>query len=193
MTDDRQTQRDRSNRGEPDGPSARPTANDSAEGADQADMAEMTSQMQSMEEELGQMKDRALRVQAELENYRKRVAREAEEQRRYADMGLLREILPVLDNMERAIEAAEKSGEAPGLLEGFRMVVTQLTGVLERHHCTPIEALNRPFDPNLHEAISQMPSNDHPPNTVMHVVQTGYVLHDRVVRPSQVIVSAPAT
>jgi molecular chaperone GrpE len=162
------------------------------EAAGQTEVVEMTGQMQQLEEELGQMKDRALRLQAELENYRKRVSREMADQRRYADMSLLRELLPVLDNMQRAIEAAEKSNESPGLLEGFKMVAQQLEGVLERHHCTPIKALHEPFDPNLHEAISQQPTNDYPPNTVVFVASPGYLLHDRVVRPSQVIVSAPS-
>jgi molecular chaperone GrpE len=152
-------------------------------------VAEMSSQIRALEEELGQMKDRALRVQAELENYQKRVARDMAEQRRYADLPLIRELLPVLDNMLRALEAAEKSGEAPGLLEGFKMVVQQLEGVLERHHCTPIQALHEAFDPNLHEALTQQPSAEYPPNTVVFVASTGYRLHDRVVRPSQVIVS----
>lgn len=202
MTNDNQTRNDGFGGASQDPAEARSTQNANAEGpetvgqemsadADQVEVAEMASQIHGLEEELGQMKDRALRVQAELENYRKRVARESADQRRYADLPLLREILPVLDNMQRAIEAAEKSGEAPGLLEGFKMVVQQFQTVLERHHCTAIKALHEPFDPNLHEAISQQPTADYAPNTVVYVVQTGYLLHDRVVRPSQVIVSAP--
>ena len=159
------------------------------EAAEQAAVAEMNSQIQSLEDELGQMKDRALRLQAELENYQKRVSRDMADQRRYAEIALMRDLLPVLDNMLRAIEAAEKSGEAPGLLEGFRMVVQQLESVLQQHHCTPIAALHEPFDPNLHAAIYQQPTADFPPNTVVMVASQGYRLHDRVVRPSQVIVS----
>lgn len=159
------------------------------EAAEQAAVAEMNSQIQSLEDELGQMKDRALRLQAEMDNYQKRVSRDMADQRRYAEMGLIRDLLPVLDNMLRAIEAAEKSGEAPGLLEGFKMVVQQLEGVLENHHCTRIKALHEPFDPNLHAAISQQPIAEFPPNTVVLVASEGYRLHDRVVRPSQVIVS----
>lgn len=140
--------------------------------------------------ELDEAKDRGLRVQAELENYRKRVARQMEEERRYAHMPLIRDLLPVWDNMGRAIEAAEKAHETASLLEGFKMVAGQLEDVLQRHHCTRIEALEEPFDPNLHEAIFQQPSDEHPANTVLQVTQTGFCLHDRVVRPSQVIVSA---
>jgi len=140
--------------------------------------------------ELADAKDRALRSQAELENYRKRVARQSEEDRRYAEMRLIRDLLPVWDNMGRAIEAAEKANEADSLLEGFKMVIRLLEEVLTGHHCIRIEALDEPFDPHLHEAISQQPSENHAPGTVSHVTQTGFLLHDRVVRPSQVVVSS---
>jgi molecular chaperone GrpE len=139
--------------------------------------------------ELEQAKDRALRLQADLDNYRKRASRELEDRLKYADMGILRELLPVVDNIQRAVEHAENSSDQASLLEGFRMVGNQLQSVLEKHHCKKIEALNTPFDPNLHHAISQMPSADQPVNTVLMVTQDGYLLHDRVVRPSQVIVS----
>jgi molecular chaperone GrpE len=102
----------------------------------------------------------------------------------------LRDLLPIWDNMGRAVEAAEKAGEADALLEGFKMVYTQLTGVFEQYHCVKIDPAGEPFDPNLHEAISQMPSADHPSGTVLHVVQVGFQLHERVVRPCQVVVSA---
>ncbi|MGD0518882.1 MAG: nucleotide exchange factor GrpE [Thermoguttaceae bacterium] len=143
--------------------------------------------------ELDQAKERILRCQAELDNYRKRAAREMDEHRRYANIGLIRDLLPVLDNVERAIRAAEKSADGSGLLEGVKLVAQQLQGVLERHHCVKIEALGLPFDPHLHHAILQQPSDEHPANTVIMVTQDGYQLHDRVVRPSQVIVSANDT
>lgn len=143
--------------------------------------------------DLDEARDRLLRAQAELDNYRKRARRELEEERRYATLPLLGELLPVLDNVGRAIQAAEKNSEAGGLIEGVKLVAQQLEGVLGRHHCTRIEALHQPFDPHLHQAILQQPSADHPPGTVLHVAQEGYQVHDRVLRPSQVIVStAPA-
>jgi len=156
------------------------------EGPLEVDLAGGREQLQA---ELKEAKDQALRCWAELENYRKRAARQMELERRYANLPLIRDVLPVLDNMHRAIEAAEKTQDAASLLEGFRMVAGQLREVLERHHCTEVPALHKPFDPNLHEAVSQQPSDEHPANTVTHVVQTGFQLHDRVVRPSQVIVS----
>lgn len=148
------------------------------------------SQIDGLRAELEEAKDRALRAQAELENYRKRVARQMEEERRYANVPLIRDLLPVWDNIGRAIEAAEKAHETASLLEGFKMVAGQLEGVLARHRCTRIEALDEPFDPNLHEAISQQPSDSHAAGTVLMVTQVGFRLHDRVVRPSQVVVSA---
>lgn len=145
----------------------------------------------ALNEELAAAKDRALRSQAELDNYRKRMRKEMEDERRYAQLPLLGDLLPVLDNVQRAIQAAEKLPDASGLLAGFKMVAQQLESVLSRHHCTRIDALHKPFDPHLHAAIMQQPSNEYPPNTVVQVAQEGYQLHDRVLRPAQVIVSAP--
>jgi molecular chaperone GrpE len=139
--------------------------------------------------ELEAAQDHALRCHAELENYRKRATREAEERLRYANLGLLRDLLPALDNVERAIAAAGENADVNALLEGFRMVHRQLEDVLRRHHCRRIEAHHMPFDPNLHHAVMQQPSDEYPENTVLMVTQQGYQLHDRVVRPSQVIVS----
>lgn len=151
--------------------------------------AEAPADVAKLQEELQAAKDRELRCHAELDNFRKRSARESQENLRYANMGLLRDLLPVIDNIDRAITAADKNADASALLEGFKMVRQQLDEVLVRHHCTPIEALHQPFDPNLHHAIMQQPSDEHPANTVLMVTQNGYQLHDRVVRPSQVIVS----
>ena len=142
-----------------------------------------------LQAELDAAKERELRCHAELDNYRKRAARELEERLRYANLGLLRDLMPVVDNVQRAIQAAGQNADAAALLEGFKMVNQQLDDVFRRHHCTRIEALHAPFDPNVHHAIMQQPSEEHPANTVLMVAQDGYQLHDRVVRPSQVIVS----
>ena len=144
---------------------------------------------QKLQAELAAANDRELRVHAELDNYRKRAARELQEHIRYAELSLLRDLLPVIDNVDRAIEAAEKNADAAALIEGFKMVSQQLNELLARHHCTRIDALHVPFDPNVHHAVMQQPSEEHPANTVLMVTQHGYQLHDRVVRPSQVIVS----
>jgi molecular chaperone GrpE len=151
-----------------------------------SDVDESLAQLRA---ELETAKDRELRCRAELDNYRKRAAREREEMLRYANMSLLRDLLPVLDNVDRAIQAAQQNADAGALLDGFKMVQQQMQEVLTRHHCRQIEALHAPFDPNVHHAVMQQPSDEHPANTVLMVTQDGYQLHDRVVRPSQVIVS----
>lgn len=142
-----------------------------------------------LQADLQAAKDRELRCHAELDNYRKRASRELSEGLRYANMGLLRDLLPVLDNVERAIQAAEQSADANALLDGFKMVRQQIENVLKGHDCKLIEALHQPFDPHVHHAVMQQPSDEYPANTVLMVTQNGYQLHDRVVRPSQVIVS----
>ncbi len=145
-----------------------------------------------LRQDLEETRGRLLRAQADLENLRKRSRRELDEERRYANLPLLTELLPVMDNVGRAIQAAEKNTEASALLEGVRLVAQQLEGVLARYHCTRIAALEAPFDPHLHQAIMQQNSADHPPGTVLFVAQDGYQLHDRVLRPAQVIVSSTA-
>ena len=168
---------------------AKPQAEAAEAQAEEAPSAE--EQVAQLRVELQAALDRELRRHAELDNYRKRAARELEERLRYANLGLLRDLLPVLDNVERAIQAAENNAEAAALLDGFKLVRQQLENVLERHHCKRIEALNTPFDPHVHHALLQQPSEEHPANTVLMVTQNGYQLHERVVRPSQVIVSKP--
>ena len=150
----------------------------------------LAADLDGLQAKLEEAQDRALRSSAELENYRQRANRQMAEERRYANMDLLRDLLPIWDNMGRAVEAAEKAGEADALLEGFQMVCTQLESVFEKYDCLKIDPLGEPFDPHLHEAISQMPSADHPSGTVLHVAQVGFQLHERVVRPCQVVVSA---
>jgi molecular chaperone GrpE len=143
--------------------------------------------------ELAAANDRLLRLQAEMQNLRNRTSREIAEERKYAALPVLRELLPVIDNIERAIEAAEKAGEAENLLEGFRLVRQQLLTLLDHNHCERIEALGQPFDPNFHQAILHQPSPTVPADVVTMVTQQGYKLHDRVVRPTQVIVSSGPT
>jgi molecular chaperone GrpE len=161
-----------------------------AETGDAADNgAALVDELNKLRAELDDARDRTLRAQAELDNFRKRSRRELEDERRYANAPLLRDLLPVLDNMGRAIQAAEKSPDPASLLEGFKMLKQQLESALARHHCVEIPAAGQAFDPNLHSAISSQPSREHAEHTILHVAQPGYKLHDRVIRPSQVIVS----
>ncbi|MBQ3351529.1 MAG: nucleotide exchange factor GrpE [Thermoguttaceae bacterium] len=172
---------------------------DALKDAPEEPVKEAEDELSALKRELAEAKDKTLRTFAELENYRKRSARTLQDELKYANMSLIRDMLPVMDNLLRAIEAAQKQAESgelteqgKALLDGVKMVVEQFNTVLGKHNCTPIEAVNQPFDPNFHQAITQMPSADVEPNTVIMETQKGYVLHDRVVRPSQVIVSCEA-
>lgn len=144
----------------------------------------------SLQELLDAERDRSLRLQAELQNVLNRKARELAEERRYAALPVIRDVLPVLDNIDRAIGAAEKNADAAALLEGFRLVRQQLLTAFAQHGCEGIQAVGQQFNPDRHSAILQQPSDEHPAGVVILDAQAGYVLADRVVRPSQVIVSS---
>jgi molecular chaperone GrpE len=151
--------------------------------------SDLRAQVQSLQADLAAAEGRVLRAHAELENYRKRANRHLEDEKKYAPLPLLRDLLPVVDNLERAIQSADQEGGSARMLEGVKMVSQLLAMVLERHHCRQIEAQGAVFDPHVHEAIAQLPSEQVPPGTVIEVAQNGYQLYDRVVRPSQVVVS----
>jgi len=150
---------------------------------------EPPSELEQLKLDLEQAKDRSLRALADLENYRNRVNRQQAEERKYANIDLMRDLLPVWDNIGRALDAAEQTHNIDALIEGVQLVNRQFIDVLQKHHCVKIEALDQPFDPNIHASIAQMPSDEHPPNTIVHESQVGFKLHDRVVRPSQVVLS----
>jgi molecular chaperone GrpE len=159
-----------------------------SESADE-DIAE---QLEASKKENEENYDRFLRVSAEFENYKKRQSREMVEFRKYANQSLIRDILPVIDNLERAISSTEVgTEEGNGILEGIALTFKDLLKILEKYDVQPIDAVGAPFDPNFHQAVSQEASDDYPENTVLHELQKGYLLHDRLVRPSMVIVSTP--
>ena len=130
------------------------------------------------------------RTQADFENYQKRVQRDLAEQRRYALAEFASELLPVLDNLQRALDAARKEGEAGSLILGLTLVQSQLFDILSRYGITPINALGQPFDHNLHEAVLARPATDLAAGTVVEVLEPGYRLHERVLRPAKVVVAA---
>lgn len=134
--------------------------------------------------------DKWTRSRADLENYRKRILKEMEEDRKYAPLPLLKSLLPALDGLDRALQSAKQTRNVDELLAGLEMVVKQFETSLQNVGVQSVQALGQPFDPHLHEAIQQQPTNDFPPMTVVNDVERGYVLHDRVVRPSKVIVSS---
>jgi len=148
------------------------------------------SEVEQLRLELEEAKNGKLRALAELENYRSRISRQTAEERKYANIDLMRELLPVWDNIGRALEAVSTSHNLETLVEGVQMVHSQFLEVLKKHHCEKIEAMFQPFDPNVHASVAQMPSAEHPANTVIEEVQVGFRLFDRVVRPSQVVLAS---
>ncbi len=129
------------------------------------------------------------RLQADFDNYRKRTQKEKEDISKYAAERLVGAILPVLDNFERAIGSVQTSPDLAGYSQGVEMIFRQMHNVLVKEGLAAIEAVGQPFDPNIHEAILTVESEEHPENTVVEEVQKGYYLKDRVLRPSMVKVS----
>lgn len=153
------------------------------------DLDALRAKLQNAEQKRDEYLDLAQRTRAEFENYQKRMKRDLVEERRYAQAPLAADLLASLDNLERAIAAAEQAGEKGPLVQGVALVHTQLLDILRRHGITRIEAKGQPFDPNLHQAVMQQPSAEQPPMTVMQVLEQGYLIHDRVLRPARVVVS----
>ena len=152
----------------------------------------------TVEQRLAEAERNVLMAQAEMENFRKRMQRESDQLIKYANLPLVRDLLDIIDNLNRASDSAKseaaksdasKSETSLALLAGVAMVTQQFTTVLAKYGCKPIESTGKQFDPNIHQAISQMPSAEHAAGTVANEVAVGYMLHDRVVRPSCVIVS----
>ncbi len=134
--------------------------------------------------------DLAKQSRAEFENYQKRFQRDLATERRFAQAPLAADLLPALDNLNRALDAAKQAGDTGKLSEGVALVKAQLLDVLHRHGITAVEAAGKPFDANQHEAVMQQPSGDVPAQTVLQVLEDGYLLHERVLRPARVIVSS---
>jgi molecular chaperone GrpE len=137
--------------------------------------------------------DRLLRCTAEFDNYKKRAARERHDAIRYANEALMQKLLPVLDNFDAAIAAVQSSGadSSGSLLTGVTMIQQQLRTVLSEAGLEEVEAHGKPFDPNLHEAVSQSESTEHPEGHVMQQLRKGYRLRDRLLRPATVVVARP--
>jgi molecular chaperone GrpE len=134
--------------------------------------------------------EQLVRLQAEMDNLRKRTAREIDQARKFALEGFARELLNVADSMQLGLQAAGEDAEVAALREGVELTLKQLMDVFARFEVREIEAEGQRFDPDQHEALSMVPSPEHEPNTVMMVVQKGYLLNERLLRPARVVVSA---
>lgn len=142
-------------------------------------------------QEAAESHDRLLRLTAEFDNYKKRTQRRMDDQKKLSNAELIKDLLPVIDNLERAAAVCDENREGleSGMVEGVKMTLNELLEVLRKYHVTPIEARGQPFDPNYHEAVMQEESAEFPENTVISELQKGYLLHDRLIRPAMVVVS----
>lgn len=154
-----------------------------------AEDAQPESEIEKLQAALAESEKQALVAVADLENFRKRSSKQSQEQIRYAALPMMNELLEAVDNLNRAVESAPEEEANASLLSGVKMVSEQILNILKAHHCQPIEAVGVPYDPNLHQAVQMQPSEEYPANTIMMEMRTGYQLHDRVIRPSQVFVS----
>jgi molecular chaperone GrpE len=128
-------------------------------------------------------------TQADYENAHQRNRREREQERLYMAGSLAKDLLPALDNLERAMKAAQDAKETGALTQGVGLVHSQILDALKRHGIKPMEADGKQFDPNLHHAVMQVPAADQPPNTIVQVLEQGYLIHDRVLRPASVVIA----
>jgi molecular chaperone GrpE len=151
---------------------------------------EEVSELEQLKSELADAEKRILLAQADLDNFRRRMRKEMQDQLKFASTGLITELLESVDNLGRAIDTHQPDANSAGLVQGMKMVFQQLSQTLQTHGCKKIEAIGQPFDPNLHQAVQMQPSADVPPNTVLADLRPGFMLHDRVIRPSQVAVSS---
>ena len=154
-------------------------------------LEEIQSKLEAREKEYRETYDRLLRVTAEFENYKKRLSREMEDFRKYANQSLLKEMLSVVDHIELAIQAAGVPSPAgTSMVEGLNLTLKEFLRILDKFKVKPIEAVGQPFNPQMHEAIMQEATDRLPENTIVREMQKGYTINDRLLRPALVVVAA---
>ena len=155
-------------------------------------MKALEAKFEAKEKEAEENYDRLLRLSAEFENYKKRSSREIEEFRKFANQSLIKEMLSVVDNLELAMNSTNgHKAIDKDLLQGLEMTHREILKVFEKFNVKPIDAKGQPFDPTFHEAVMQEETNDYAKNTVINEMQRGYMIHDRLLRPSMVVVAKP--
>ncbi len=170
-----------------------PTDVDSEVTAEQARIAELEAQLEAAQQASLEERERAIRAVAEMENLRRRAAQDVEKAHKFALEKFAAELLPVLDNLERAIELADKENDTlKPMIEGVELTLKSMQSGVAKFGLVALDPTNQPFDPNAHQAISMVPSADVAPNTVIAVMQKGYELNGRVIRPAMVMVSKSA-
>ena len=154
-------------------------------------LEQLNEKIRLKDEELANQKDTFLREKAELENFKKRLTKEKEDFVQFANERLLKELIQIEDNLERALEVPNATLES--LKEGVEMIQKQFTTFLKNQKAEPIEALGKPFDPNLHEVLNQQESEEHEENTVIQEYSKGYTLNGRILRPAKVVIAKKPT
>jgi molecular chaperone GrpE len=153
-------------------------------------MKDLEAQLAAKEQEAKENYDRLLRISAEFDNYKKRTSRELEEFRKFANQSLIKELLSVVDNLELAMESTNGHQTIDqGLLQGLEMTHKEILKVFEKFNVKPIEAKGQVFDPNFHEAVMQEETDEVEANTIVNELQKGYLINDRLLRPSMVVVA----
>jgi molecular chaperone GrpE len=167
-------------------PETQPEGNIS--GDDKNTIETLMRQIQEKEKEAAESYDRYVRAVAELENYKKRAVRDRADSLKYGQENLIRDILPLVDSLDRAMEHACNSNDFEVFKAGLQLIQNQLKGCLGKQGVEPIQAIGRDFDPNVHEAVIQVESPDHVHNQVVEEFEKGYLLNGRLLRPSKVSV-----
>jgi len=165
---------------------------DEQKNSDQGNNPEDKDDPKGVDAQLNEQKDKVLRLSAEFENFKKRKQREIDEFKKFANETVFRQLLSVVDNLERAIDSATDAVAETSLLEGVKLTHKEILKLFDSFSVTPVEAENKPFDPNFHQAVTHAQNNDVPDNTVTNVLQKGYLIHDRLLRPAMVVVSKGA-
>jgi molecular chaperone GrpE len=150
---------------------------------------ELRQKLEESQKESEQLKERLLYQQADFENFKKLKAKEKQDALKYGNETLVKELLPVIDNLERAVEHASKTEDSRGIVEGVELTLGGFLKALEKFGVTRVEAKGKEFDPNVHEAVAQEPSNEKAPGTIITELQKGYVMHGRLLRPAMVTVA----
>ena len=151
---------------------------------------EMEEKVESLEIETKETHDRLLRVSAEFENYKKRAAREMNDFRKFANESFVKAMLPVIDNLDRAIESSNNKKHADNsMVEGVNMTLKEILKVLEQFGVKRFDSIGNTFDPGFHQAVMQEETEGHAENSVVKELQKGYMIHDRLLRPAMVVVS----
>jgi molecular chaperone GrpE len=164
-------------------------ANAGSESEQGGDLESLRAQLAEKDKEIAELKDKYLRTLADSENARKRVRQQSEESVRIQREAILRDLLPIIDNLERALVAARTGTDPKTIVDGVEMTVRALIDFLRAQGVTPLHAVGKAFDPNRHEAVDHVASEAHPPNTVVDEFHRGYLIGERVLRPARVSVA----